>query len=205
MDMLKPKILVIDDLLKENDPLMVELNAVYDNVQLIKVASEVPRFISENIDKKMIVILDIKLSTSEPDGHQVLKEIRKLSNLIPVIIWSAVDEKSEEFSDFINNHAFAFISRPAKIEKIIEKVKEAEMWLDLQVASALEEWISLHPEAERDKPYIISKDGSKYSLNELLDGIRHRTPQGIQLEKQIIMLTIDLLARSKAELKKENE
>jgi DNA-binding NtrC family response regulator len=207
MNTKKPKILIIDDNRDESEPLVAELkhNYDYDDVKVEQDPAKALEYISKHFSSKMIVILDIKFPPSAPNGHKVLDEIRQFSSLIPVIIWSAVDETREEFADFINNHAFAFISRPRNYGQVIEKLQEAEAWLEFQVAAALEDWISLHPEEKKKKPYIIAKDGKSYTLNDILREIRNRTPQGIDFEKKMIMLVIDMLARSKIHFQKESE
>jgi hypothetical protein len=53
---------------------------------------------------------------------------------------------------------------------------------------------------DREKPYLLTRSGQSYSLNQILQEIRLQTEFGKGMERNILNLTIDLLARQKEQL-----
>jgi hypothetical protein len=206
MNTTKTKIVVIHDDIGEKDPLLVVLSEAYgaDNIILKKKSKEGLNYVLENISKqKMVVILDLNFKAGEPSGVNVFEGIRKETSLVYVIIWTASaleDINREDLKSMINNDALAFMSSTDDIEKIMGKVSSASHQLDIRIDSALEQWISLHPENEKQSPYILSRDGKSYSLNEILQEIRLKTPFGMETEKDILLLAIDMLSRGKKKI-----
>ncbi len=199
------KIVVIHDDIGEKDPLLVVLREEYgaDNVILKKKSKEGLNYVLENLSQKMVVILDLNFKAGEPSGVHVFEGIRKQTSLVYVIIWTASaleDINREDLKSMINNDALAFMSSTDDIEKIVSKVSSASHQLDIRIDSALEQWISLHPESEKQSPYILTRDGKSYSLNEILQEIRLKTPFGMETEKDILLLAIDMLSRGKKKI-----
>ena len=191
-------IVIIENDLQENAPLIIKLKQVYDNVHLFDNPEDGIEHIQNNLSQKNIVLLDILFPSNEPDGHEVLKRIREESYLIPIILWSAVDENNETFSDFINLRAFKFIKKTTLVADIIAAIKEAEIELETSLEGALEEWIELH--GQRDKTVLITSSGERYSLNDILKEIRLQTEIGSNFEKSLLKLTIDLIMRGKEKI-----
>lgn len=193
---MKPKILIIDDDLPINDPIVVLLRKQYDTVLLFDTPGAGLDYITSHLDQKNIVILDFKFGSLKEDGNYVLDKIRELSKLIPVILWTANGHMITEVTEFINNRAFGMVAKNSNA-LLIQKVKEAEIELNSSIEGALEDWIQMQPEADLDKPYIVTSEGKHLSLKELLKEIRLQTPEGQEMEKKLLMLTIDLLLRKK--------
>lgn len=191
------EIIVIDDNLQETSPLIVTLSITYgsDCVKLFNKSNDGLEYIKDNLTKKLIVILDIGFGAGEKNGREILAEIRMQNKLIPVIIWSAVDIVGDEFLEFINNHALFYEKKTAPYKKIIDRVKDAEHRLSLDVSTAMEEWL----EEQDDKKQIlmINENGEKYNAKKLIEEIRLETEFGQRIEANILKLTIDLLFRKK--------
>jgi len=197
----KPMIVVIDDNVLDDDPLMVKLKEIYET-KLINNSIDGANYLKKHFEEKIIVILDIKFSTGEPNGHYVLEELRKFTYLVPVIVVSALDEDTVGMTDFINKKTFAFIRQTADYDTIISKVKEAEAYLNMNVATAIEDWLlKSNSKSDKTKAILTSKSGKSYTLEMILDEIRHQTDFGIEIEKDIQKLTIDLLYRGKETLR----
>jgi DNA-binding NtrC family response regulator len=195
------KIIIIDDQFKpDDDPTYIVLKENYSDVltfdSSVKAMKELPNFLKD----KVIILLDLSFPSKEPDGHKVLEKIREENKLIPVIIWSAVNEVEERFSDLINNDAFGFLKRDASIKEISSKLEEADTYLNSSVSGALENWIKSHPQDGTDKAYIITVDGAELTLKELLKEVRLQTNLGQSFSKKLNKLTIDLLLRKKENL-----
>jgi DNA-binding NarL/FixJ family response regulator len=199
------KIVVIHDDLKNNDPFITELGIKYgfENVKLIQKSKEGLDYVFQNLSQKMVVILDLNFKAGEPSGAEVFESIRRETSLVYIIIWTASDlsdVKRDDLVRFINNDALAFLDSTSDYAKMIDLVDKAAHQLDVKVASALEQWISKHTEEEKNKPYVTNREGQTYTLSQILTEIRKQTPFGMEMEKNILILAIDMLARGKKEI-----
>lgn len=195
-------VLIIDDNLKlKEDTLVWELQDKFgeSNVFFISNPKEALEFINSNLDKNIIILLDIQFPDNEMNGHNILSEIRKLSELIPVILWSGVNESKETFSDFINNNAFRFISKTATNNEVMEVIDEAVKYFKTNLDNTIEDWI-IQKDEDKDKAVYFTSDGKSYTLNEILYEIRSQTDIGKSFAKKLNELTIDLLLRKKEDL-----
>lgn len=203
MDKLDATIVIIDDDKALNNPdsgLMIELVMYFESIQFFYKQEDGLEYIKNNLNKRIIVLLDLGFPSGTPSGHEILESIRDVSFLIPVLIWSGVDEDKESFADLINNRAYAFLNKNASTEEIIGKLKEAYNYADNDISIALEEWIVAHSDEQKEKPYLLTVDGRQLSLNELLNEIRMQSNTGKYFSKNLSKLTIDLLTRNKEKL-----
>jgi hypothetical protein len=200
----KTKIVVIHDDIKENDPLIIELYLKYgkDSVILKEKSKEGLDYVLTHLSQKMIVILDLNFKSGEANGVAVFEDIRKKTSLVYILIWTAsmlenIDR--EDLKKMINNDALGLLSNTDDIENILSMVDFAAHQLEVRVSSALEDWITSQPEKDRNVPYITSREGKTYSLNQILEEIRLQTPFGMETEKSILLLAIDLLDQNHSE------
>jgi len=193
----KLEIIVIDDNVMEDDPLMVELAIEYDddNIKLFQHSNDGLNYILEHLSTNMVVVLDINFPSTEYSGSVVLEKIRKQDKLIPIILCSAKDGTQEGFIDFINNHAFFYVQKPSPTKEILLRVRQAVHHLNLDVATAIENW--LEQQENKDQILMVSGSGQSYSTNDLIREIRLETKAGQKIEEDILQLTIDLLFRKK--------
>lgn len=191
------EIIVIDDNLESNAPLVIKLGMEYgdENIKLFSNSNDGLDYIKANLIKELIVILDINFPPAEKNGHEVLAEIRNHNKLIPVIIWSAKDGSEEDFTDFINNHALFYVKQTDTYSEIVARVKEAEHRLKLDVATAIETW--LNQQDDKEQVLFVSGSNKKITARELIEMIRLETDEGLKLEESILKLTISLLFRQK--------
>lgn len=195
-------ILIIEDNLKfKEDALVWELKAKYGNKNVVFITNpkEALSFLEKNLDKNIIVLLDIEFPDNEMDGHGILAKIREFSSLIPVILWSGIDESQETFSDFINNNVFWFVTKTTNIEHTMSVFEAAERYFKTNLDNTIEDWIILKDD-DKDKPVYFTSDGKSYSLNDLLLEIRTQTDIGKSFARKLNELTIDLLLRQKEKL-----
>ena len=196
------QVLIIDDTPKiKEDSLVWELQDRFgeENVSVIQEPEAGIQHIKDNIEKNFIVLLDIDFPENEKNGHAILKEIREISELIPVILWSGVDENKEKFSDLINNGAFGFIGKMATTEEAFVIIAKAEKYFLTSLDNTIEDWIG-RKEGDKDKPVYFTSDGKSYSLNEILTEIRKQTDVGKAFSERLNALTIDLILRGKEKL-----
>lgn len=102
--------------------------------------------------------------------------------------------------DFVNNNALAIVQNTSDTKEIVSIVDKAIQQLSVRVDCALEQWISKHSEDDQKKPYLLTSDGRELTLRDILKEIRTETSLGQKLERNIIMLAIDLLTRDKKQL-----
>lgn len=201
----RPKILIIDDLLKDNAPLVVDLKEKYGENSIIrfKQSKDGLDYVKANISQKMVIILDWEFSKGEMQGIDVFDEIRKETSLIYIIINTAKalsDISSLDLKKLINNDAMAIVDKTDGYKATLKFVEEAIHQLDSRLESVLEQWINRHSDDERIKPFIATRSGEIYNLNDLLKEIRQKTELGKDMERKMIYLTIDLLARGKEKI-----
>ncbi|NOU39566.1 MAG: hypothetical protein HOO89_12700 [Ferruginibacter sp.] len=198
-------VLIHDGLIPKVDPLLIELQMKFGADQVIHYENSNSglEYVTNNLNQKIIVILDMNFSKGELSGLQVFKNIREITSLVYIILITAdevIKIKNEDLIFLINHDAFALESVTTDYSKIIELVEDASHKLDARIDAVLEDWIFKQPVEKRDDPYLKTKDGKTYTLNNILESIRQQTEIGKKMEKNILKLTIDLLSRKKTEL-----
>lgn len=199
MDKSLTKIVVVDDELKNNHPLIVKLGQIFDRVKLFNKASEAIADIRECLGNRIIMILDLRLSGGET-GSRALIALRELSYQIPVIIWTAVDEKTIEFFDLINFKAYAIRDKDESTENMLALVQQADADISYALSNALERWILAQP-GDHDAIYAVATNGESYSLNQMLEEVRKDTARGKEFTQDLVNLTIELMEKEE----KKNE
>ena len=201
MDKSGTKIIIVDDELKSNHPLIVKLGQFFSEARLFKKFSDAIAYVSDSLGSRVIMILDLRLSGGET-GQVSLAALRELSYQIPVIVWTAVDEKSEEFFDLINLKTYAIRDKAESIENMVKLVQEADADITYALSNALERWILAQP-GNHDEIYAVATNGESYSLNQMLEEVRKDTPKGKEFTQDLVNLTIELM--EKEEKKKKDE
>ena len=205
MEDLRLNIIVIDDNLKETDPLLVQLKLNFKEAKilLIRNAKDGLDYVINNLNSKMIVLLDYDLGANEPKGIEIFTKIREKTSLLYVIIITAkfIDTITrEELVTCINKDVLAFIDKTISLEDKIKVVQKAVHALDAKIDSVLEQWILNHSEYEQNAPYLTTTSGEKYTLKDVLQQIRQQTDFGKKMERNVLMLAIDLLTRGKKQV-----
>jgi hypothetical protein len=194
------------DQLEKSPPLMASLALKYgiENIILFKHSTEGLDYVLTNLGQKMVVLLDKNFEDRRDiDGITVFQQIRQKTSLVYIILISVskLTELGEENLAFlINNELFGFISFASAYTEIIDLVNKAVEHLELRIDSVIEEWIMKHPEEKRNQPLVKLKDGRSFSMNEVLASIRQQTPIGIDFEKSLLKMSIELFSRQKLKL-----
>ena len=202
MDKGNVTILVVeDDRRMKKDPFVIEAQLLFKKIIFKENTADALMFVKDNLDNKIIILLDLAFSNSQMDGVKFLAELRILSKLIPVIIWSGKDNIQDDYyQKILNDTAFAFLKKSASSAEIIETLNSAVYYLDGQVGSAVESWLENHSEEDKNKPFLTVADGHSYSMNDLLKEIRTQTQFGKSITLDINKLTLDLLFRNKEKI-----
>ena len=193
MDKSGTKIFIVDDELKSNHPLIVKLGQFFSEVRLFKKSSEALAQVADSLGRRIIMILDLRLSGGET-GKASLAALRELSYQIPVIVWTAVDEKSEEFFDLINLKTYAIRDKAESIENMVKLVQEADADINYALSNALERWIMAQP-GNHNEVFAVATNGESYSLNDMLNEVRKDTAKGREFTQDLVNLTIELMEK----------
>jgi len=197
-------IIVIDDYMKKDDPFLVELalNFTDANIVLKNNNKDGLDYIMENINSKMIVLLDYDMGGGET-GTEIFFKIREKTALIYIIIITAkmIDNiPNKELAEYINKDALAIVDKTISIKDRINIVKKAVHALDVRLDCVLEQWINKHSEKEQNEPYLTTVSGKEYTLKDILVEIRQQTEFGKSMERKMLLLTVDLLTRGKKQI-----
>jgi DNA-binding response OmpR family regulator len=199
----EPLIIVIDDDYKPGDALIVELEMSFKkkNVLLFTSSKKGLDYVLNNLGKTMIVLLDWNFKANDLSGLEVFKQIRKKTFLVKVIFISAENKISPEHLIYlVNEQAFSFIRKGESNQKIVDETKKLAYNLETDINSVLEKWILSHSKEDLEKPYITTRSGQVFTLDQLLDEIRQQTQVGKDMKRNILMLAVDLLTRSKEKI-----
>jgi DNA-binding NtrC family response regulator len=197
-------IVIDDDVALCNDPWVIEAKEAYPelNILFYSHSKEALECIQNKISSgdMSIVMLDLDFPGDLYSGEKILKKIRDSSKLIPVIIFSAMKIELAECQNLINMQTESFLKKTDSSAKIVETLGNVISLLKNDVASALEEWIRVHPQEKLDKPYLYTASGKTYTLNNILMEVRKDSEIGREWTKKLLELTIHLVARDKEAL-----
>ena len=119
---MKHEVLIIDD---NFDIRNLVSNLLKDKSYHIREAANYDQAVSE-IDKKLpdLAIIDVKLDKGDKDGIDLLKKIKKMTNLVPVIIISG-HANVEMAVEALKLGAYEFITKPFAAEQLLNFVNRA--------------------------------------------------------------------------------
>lgn len=191
------RIVVVDDNMRAHAPFIKRLEKNFPNasVELFDTVEKGTDDILSNINSKTIVFMDCKFDLGL-QGFDGLKKIRDATSLIGIVMMSAnsIDHfDNPDIQLMINSKDIYFIRNNDLIEAE-EKVRSIIQEWDSRIDCVLEQWVLNRKDANMDEPYIKTEEGIK-SLSEILSEIRKRTAIGLRLERNILMLAVDLLTK----------
>jgi hypothetical protein len=149
----------------------------------------------------MVVLLDINFyDGKELSGLKVFERIREKTSLVYIILTTVskindIDEDSLKM--LINKELFSYESFTSDYSNVLLLIEEAIMKLNVRVDAVIEAWMMRHSPEVRSKPFIKTKIGEVYSMNDVLDSIRMQTAIGIEFEKNLLKLAIDIFSKQK--------
>ncbi len=186
-------IIYVDDNIQENDALINSIRREGFKIKIINDSKEAIPYLQSN--PYDILIIDLDMHAGMPSGKELIESIRRFNKITPIIIVSNVLSEQEipDWQTFINNNTNAVFSTDADNAVIINKIREISNTLDSSLKKTLEEW--LEEEHNPNDVLLASKNGKKYTVKEILDAIRKKTSTGMEFEKNLNKLTIDLLTR----------
>jgi len=200
------QIVVIHDDIGEDDPIIVVLSEKHgtENVKLFPHSKDGLNYVLDNLGKKMVVLLDKNFKDpNDISGLKVFEGIREKTSLVYVILITVskiTELDDDELKMLINKDLFKFESFTSDYTQIIELIDEAILSLSLRIDSVIEDWIMRHPAEKREQPLLKTKEGRSYSMNDILDSIRKQTEIGVEFERSLLKLAIELFGRQKLKI-----
>ncbi len=192
-------VIIDDDLEMESRPLYEELIEKYSAEAIFwkKDAEQGVKFVSDNLDRKTIIILDYDFGSQTVNGLKIFQELQKKSSLLYIILYTAksINEiPNNELKIFINDHLMAFIDKAEHgYKKALLEIEKAISYLNNRVDSILEEWIIRHKFFTTEEPVMRIKNGELIKLKDILIEIRKDSTFGREMKKNIIGVAISLM------------
>lgn len=189
-------IVYIDDDKKMHDDALFDYlsESVQDIVKFEKPLDGLA-YIKENIVQRMVVILDWKYNNSQRQGADYLSDIKNISELVPVIVFTGQDVSVSDATKMFAGHAFSCLSKSASIEEMEHAIDTAYVMIQNDIRTVMAEWILSQDEEKRNHPYM--RLGNKtYTLNDILISIRKQDTLGKDTAKGILRLATELFTNN---------
>ena len=181
------KIVFIDDNMSEKEPFVQNIRKHYKDADCNHVFQNPDKgleFVLENLNSKMLVFIDWNFSGHHKKGIDLLKEIRKKTSLLYIVIMSANQLRTD-----------------IPLDSIIEMMNEENFfYLDRSnddFESVIEQWLLRHPEDNDREAFSEVSTGTTFTWADILVELRQQTPIGKSFEQKLNEYYIYQLNRSK--------
>lgn len=199
------KIVFIDDNMSEKEPFVQNIRKHYKNADCKNIFQDPNKgleFVLENLNSKMIVFIDWNFSGHQKKGIDLLKEIRKKTSLLYIVIMSAnqlgTDIPLDSIIEMMNEENFFYLDRSnnnfKSVFSIIDKV--CSQWR-AKFDCVLEQWLLRHPEDNSKEAFSEISTGKTFTWADILVQLRQQTPIGKSFEQKLNEYYIYQLNRSK--------
>ena len=181
---MKYKLVFIDDHMQEgtNDAFVRAIGKKLSDAELAVFTdpNEGLKFIMDNLSSQIIAFIDCKFDGFAKQGTDLLKEIRKQTSLLYIVMMSANNLKQIEgidISAMINEDFIWFYDRNnGSNEEACALIQRITQYWSSRFDCVLERWLVRHPE---DKAKIVySRNRKAYSWEQLLKEVRLQTEVG---------------------------
>lgn len=138
------------------------------------------KFIMEHLNSQMIAFIDCKFDGFAKQGTDLLKDIRKKTSLLYIVMMSANNLKQIEGIDIaamINEDFIWFYDRNnGSVEGACTLIQQITQYWSSRFDCVLERWLVRHPD-DKDK-VVYSRNKTDYSWGQLLNEVRMQTEVG---------------------------
>lgn len=199
------KIVFIDDNLSEEEPLVQNIRKHYKEADYKHVFQNPDKgleYVLNNLNNKMIVFIDWNFSGHRKKGIDLLKEIRKKTSLLYIVMMSAnqlgTDIPLDSIIEMMNEENFFYLDRSNddfnSVTAIIDKIRTN--W-NTKFDCVLEQWLIRHPEDNNKEAYSEVSTGKTYTWADILSELRLQSSIGKSFEQKLNEYYIYQLQRSK--------
>ena len=181
---MKFKLVFIDDNMKDgtNDAFVRAIGKKLSDAELAVFTDpdEGLKFIMEHLNSQMIAFIDCKFDGFAKQGTDLLKDIRKKTSLLYIVMMSANNLKQIEGIDIaamINEDFIWFYDRNnGSVEGACTLIQQITQYWSSRFDCVLERWLVRHPD-DKDK-LVYSRNKTDYSWGQLLNEVRMQTEVG---------------------------
>ncbi|MBO5583516.1 MAG: hypothetical protein J5942_03395 [Prevotella sp.] len=199
------KIVFIDDNLSEEEPFVQNIRKHYKDADYKHVFQNPDKgleYVLDNLNNKMIVFIDWNFSGYRKKGIDLLKEIRKKTSLLYIVMMSAnqlgTDIPLDSIIEMMNEENFFYLDRSNddfnSVTAIIDKIRAN--W-NTKFDCVLEQWLIRHPEDNNKEAYSEASTGKTYTWADILSELRLQSSIGKSFEQKLNEYYIYQLQRSK--------
>lgn len=199
------KIVFIDDNLSEEEPLVQNIRKHYKDADYKHIFQDPDKgleYVLANLNSKMIVFIDWNFSGYRKKGIDILKEIRKRTSLLYIVMMSAnqlrTDIPLDSIIEMMNEENFFYLDRSNddfnSVTAIIDKIRAN--W-NTKFDCVLEQWLIRHPEDNNKEAYSEASTGKVYTWADILSELRLQSSIGKSFEQKLNEYYIYQLQRSK--------
>ena len=199
------KIVFIDDNLSEEEPLVQNIRKHYKDADYKHIFQDPDKgleYVLANLNSKMIVFIDWTFSGYRKKGIDLLKEIRKRTSLLYIVMMSAnqlrTDIPLDSIIEMMNEENFFYLDRSNddfnSVTAIIDKIRAN--W-NTKFDCVLEQWLIRHPEDNNKEAYSEASTGKAYTWADILSELRLQSSIGKSFEQKLNEYYIYQLQRSK--------
>lgn len=189
---MKYKLVFIDDNMKDgiNDAFVRAIGKKLPDADLAVFTDpdEGLKFIMDNLNSQMIAFIDCKFDGFAKQGTDLLKEIRKKTCLLYIVMMSANNLKQIEGIDIaamINEDFIWFYDRNnGSNEEACALIQRITQYWNSRFDCVLERWLVRHPE-DKGKIAFRQVSGASYTWDQILTELRLQTKIGRLFEQLI--------------------
>lgn len=146
------------------------------------------KFIMDNLNSQLIAFIDCKFDGYTRQGIDILKEIRKKTSLLYIVMMSANNLKQIEGIDIatmINEDFIWFYDRNnGSVEDACCLIRHITQYWSSRFDCVLERWLIRHPE-DMQKIAFTQVSGESYTWGQILSELRLQTEVGRLFEQMI--------------------
>lgn len=145
-------------------------------------------FILDNLDSQLIAFIDCDFSGYGNKGIVLLKEIRKTTSLLYIVMMSAYNLRQIEGLDIaamINEDFIWFYDKNnGSVDVACSLIQRITQYWSSRFDCVLERWLVRHPE-DKDKIAFRQVSGESYTWGQILTELRLQTKIGRLFEQMI--------------------
>lgn len=199
------KIVFIDDNLSEKEPFVQNIRMHYKDADYNHVFQNPDKgleYVLGNLNSKMIVFIDWNFSGHHKKGIDLLKEIRKKTSLLYVVMMSAnqlrTDIPLDSIIEMMNEENFFYLDRSNdNFESVVAIIDKIRAQWSTKFDCVLEQWLIRHPEDNSKEAFSEASTGKTYTWEDILVELRKQTQVGKSFEQKLNDYYIYQLNRSK--------
>ena len=199
------KIVIIDDNMSEKEPFVQNIRKHYQDADCNHVFQNPDKgleYVLKNLDSKMIVFIDWNFSGHHKKGIDLLKEIRKKTSLLYIVIMSANQLRSdiplESIVEMMNEENFFYLDRSnGDFDSVISIINKVSSQWSTKFDCVLEQWLIRHPEDNNKEAFSEVSTGKTFTWSDILGELRQQTRTGKDFGQKLNEYYIYQLNRSK--------